>query len=133
MNFLRASYLVCFSISAAQAVPLAELTGDDEPALLDSHLQVSVTGNVGVNPDRNNIGTGYWTSASVTSRPASTDPIFTTITFTAVGLADDESLDLSRVNFDYIRASLNGSAPRMNVYLDKHDDSGYGASILNGR
>ena len=130
MNLLKVSVLTCFSFSLAQAVPLAELTGDAEPALLDSRLQVSISGNVGSNPDKTEIGTGYWTSASVTGGTSSTDFIYTAITFTATGLSATESLDLTRVSFDYLRAVLNGSNPVMNVYLDAHDGNGYGPSLL---
>ena len=130
MKFINIAFLTGLSVGTIQAVPLAELTGDAEPAFLDSHLQVGFTGNIGFSPNATDLGTGYWTSASVTGGNPSSATIYTSITFTATGLGPTDSLDLNQLSFDYIRASLNGSNPRMNVFVDLHDDGGYGESLL---
>ncbi|MFC5051696.1 DUF1800 family protein [Rubritalea spongiae] len=118
MNFAEISFVFLLSAGTAVAVPLAELTGEPSPELLDQYLQVSITGNVGVSPDASHLDTGYWTSASVTGGSSSAEEVYTTITFTATGLGASESLDLTGIKFDYTRATLNGSNPVMEVYVD---------------
>ncbi|MGJ8674137.1 DUF1800 family protein [Rubritalea sp.] len=128
MHFAEISLITFLTTSAAFAVPFAELTGDSEPALLDQYLLLNISGNIGENAEANNLGNGYWTSASATDRTSSIATVYTSITFTATGLGASDSIDLSRVDFDYTQSNLNGSSPVMNVYLDTGD--GYGASVL---
>jgi len=116
------------STIGALAVPLAGLSGEENPDTITDYLLFSHTGNTGSNPDRTSAGTGYWTSAAMTSGDSSSSNIHSTLTFTATGLSPGESIDITGLSFDYIRTVLNGSFPKMNVYVDS--GAGYGPSVL---
>lgn len=109
---------------------LLRLTGESTPNFTTEYIDTSIIGNIGTNPEAESIGTGYWTDSSATSSsPPSSDDIYNAFTFTATGLTATESIDLTAVCFDFIRNGLNGSNPKMEIYLDT--GSGYGAPIYS--
>ncbi|MGJ8651235.1 MAG: DUF1800 family protein [Opitutaceae bacterium] len=122
--------IVFFALGSfdAYGAPLVQLSGDITPDSISPYLTASITGNTGSNPDNTSTVTGYWTSASVTTNSTSNGDIHNAITLTVSGLSETESILLSELSFDYLRMTLNGSIPILDLYIDTGD--GYGDSVL---
>lgn len=112
----------------AYGAPLVQLSGGITPDYISSNLTASISGNTGSNPDNTSTTTGYWTSASVTTNSTSNENIHNAITLTVSGLSETEAIALSELSFDYVRMTLNGSIPILDLYIDTGD--GYGDSVL---
>ncbi|CAA6692197.1 Unannotated [Lentimonas sp. CC19] len=122
--------IACFiSVSVvSHAAPLVLLSGEMTPEASSTNLAVSIAGNTGSNSANTSTTTGYWTSASETTNSTSNESIHNAITLTVSGLADTEVIALTHIAFDYVRLTLNGSTPILDLYIDTGD--GYGDSIL---
>ena len=100
-------------IASSQAAILADLTGVTADDTISSYLSVAYTGNVGVNTaDAGGYSdAGFWSSSDQTHGAGATN----TITFTVSGLATDEAISLSSVNFDFIPAFFSGTDVQLAV------------------
>jgi len=120
------SAILASLITVSNASTLAFLTGDTTPLALHSNLSYTTTGSSGVYLTTGGNSAYYQTTDLTSDDSAPNTSISNEITFTATGLSATESIDLSDIEFSYLRYAVgDGYSPIMNMYIDT--GSGYGA------
>ncbi|MGJ8677539.1 MAG: DUF1800 family protein [Akkermansiaceae bacterium] len=117
------------------ALPLAEFSGETDSAsnptadYITEYLTfgISGSGDVGSNIETGRANTGYWIDSSNTTTGTSNTTISNSFTFTATGVDGEGLVDVFDISFDYVRMSLNGALPVMDIFVDTGD--GYGDSV----